>query len=236
MVAKQIVPGLYGMRLGIVNVFLLENDGKLALIDTGMPGQAEKILAAAQALGYRPEQVRDIVVTHCHADHAGSLAALKARTGARVWMHPLDAALVRQGVPGRPFKPAPGALPRLMMAFSRFFPQAIEPAEVDKEVEEGQVIPVAGGLQVFHAPGHCAGQIALRWTRQGGVLIAADIAGNSLGRLDLSLVYEDLEQGQRDLRRFAGMAFESACFGHGRPILTGADQAFRRRWGTSSRK
>ena len=60
-------------RLGFVNCYLVrENDG-FTLIDTGMSGQAQPIIEAAQKLGL---PIVRIVLTHAHVDHVGSLDAL----------------------------------------------------------------------------------------------------------------------------------------------------------------
>ena len=45
---------------------------------------------AIEAIGRRPEDVREILLTHCHDDHRGGAAALVARTGARVLAHRAD--------------------------------------------------------------------------------------------------------------------------------------------------
>jgi glyoxylase-like metal-dependent hydrolase (beta-lactamase superfamily II) len=62
-------------RLFFFNTYLVREDDGLTLIDTGMPGSAPGIMAAAQALD---APVRRIVLTHAHADHVGSLDALAA--------------------------------------------------------------------------------------------------------------------------------------------------------------
>ncbi len=102
----EILPDLHAVSTRGVNAFLVGAD-HLTLIDTGFPGSAPTILAALRDLGRRPEDVKHILVTHCHGDHAGSLAALKEATGAPAYMHAADAALVREGRPLRPLTPRP---------------------------------------------------------------------------------------------------------------------------------
>ncbi len=112
MVAKQVVAGVYALSLGPVNAFLIDDDG-LTLIDTGVPGSSDAIHQAVRELGRQPSDIRRILVTHCHADHSGSLAALVRATDAPAYMHPEDAALVRAGKAGRPMKPV-GLLGRII--------------------------------------------------------------------------------------------------------------------------
>ena len=85
----------------------------------------------------------------------------------------------------------------------------------------------AGGGRGGPAPGHAAGQVALFWPRHGGVLVAADALGNRGGRLGWSVGYEDLAQGVASIERLAGFTFDAAVFGHGDPIVGGADERFR---------
>jgi glyoxylase-like metal-dependent hydrolase (beta-lactamase superfamily II) len=61
--------------LGFVNAYLLVGD-KLALVDTGMAGQADKVLGYAVRMGRQPQDPTQIFLTHYHRDHAGSLVAL----------------------------------------------------------------------------------------------------------------------------------------------------------------
>jgi glyoxylase-like metal-dependent hydrolase (beta-lactamase superfamily II) len=226
-----IMPDLYALDLGGVNAYLITAGDGLTLIDTGYTGSAERITSALGALGYALADIAQIVVTHAHADHAGGLAELQARTGAAVWMHPLDAALVRTGAAVRPStSPTPGVINGIIyrLTIART-PRTITPATVEHEVEDGAVLPFAGGLRVLHTPGHSAGQIALLWPAHGGVLFAADAAINVAG-LALFPAYEDHAQGQASLARLGAHTFAVACFGHGRPITRGAAQRFRARW------
>lgn len=230
MVAKQIVPGLYGISLGPVNVFLIDYGADLTLIDTGVSASTEKILRAIQELDKQPAQLKHILVTHCHPDHAGSLAALKQATGALAYMHPCDAELVTKGQASRPLYPAPGLVNQMLFKiFVRSGTAHIPSAEIECLVNDGQELAMAGGIKAIHAPGHCAGQLALLWPQHGGVLFAADTASNMLG-LNLSMCYEDLAEGQRTLARLAGLKFEVACFGHGKAITSGAAQCFRQKF------
>jgi glyoxylase-like metal-dependent hydrolase (beta-lactamase superfamily II) len=225
----QIVPGVYQIALTGVNAYLIEAADGLTLIDTGMAGHDAKILAAVRSLGRQPQDIKHILVTHCHADHSGSLAALKEATGAPAWMHSADAALVRAGQAGRPLKPAPGLiLPIVVRLFMPFFPKTVAAAEIECEVQGGEVLAVAGGLRAIHAPGHSTGQLVFLWPQHGGVLFSADTMGNLFNRADLSIVYEDLEEGCRTLAQLARMEFATACPGHGPAMVGNAAERFQR--------
>jgi glyoxylase-like metal-dependent hydrolase (beta-lactamase superfamily II) len=65
-------------RLGLVNCYLVRETDGFTLIDTGLPGTADDILAAASALG---APIRRILLTHAHMDHVGSVDDLTAKLG-----------------------------------------------------------------------------------------------------------------------------------------------------------
>ncbi len=227
----EVVPGLHQVGLGMVNAFLLLDKGEVTVIDTGIAGSGPKILAAVGQLGKRPQDVKRILVTHLHADHTGSLAELKRQTGAPVYMHKADAALVRQGIASRPAKPAPGLIKSIVVPLAMRRPAHVEPVQTDVELADGQDLGIAGGLCVVAAPGHAAGQVAFLWPRQGGVLIAADAASNYRGKLDYPILFEDMAAGVRSLQNLAALDYAVAVFGHGRPILKHAADQFRAKWG-----
>jgi|TARA_Y100000310_G_scaffold341624_1_gene441392 glyoxylase-like metal-dependent hydrolase (beta-lactamase superfamily II) len=231
MSVKQIVPGLYVIPLGPVNAFLIDSDG-LTLIDTGYAKNAEKIMEAVQTIGRQPTDIRHILVTHCHPDHAGSLAALKQSTNAPAYMHPIDAAFVRTGKVPPHLKPAPGLVNNILFRIFIGFGGAEYPAaEVEHEIKDGDELGIAGGIRAIHVPGHCAGQLVFLWKEHNGVLFAADTASNMMG-LGYSLGYEDLEEGKRSLTKISALDFDVACFGHGKAIVQGASAKFKLKWGT----
>ena len=232
MPAKQIVPGLYAINLGNVNAFLLDGDGDgLTLIDTGFPGSEGKILQAVQELGKAPGDIRQILLTHCHPDHAGSLAALQQATGAPSYAHGVDAPDIRAGHVSHPPIPTPRLLQRILFwLFIRKSSPNYPAATITHEINDGETVPFAGGIQVIHTPGHSAGHVAFYWGQQGGVLLAGDTCSN-MPFLDYSIVYDDLAQAKRTLAALAKRDFAAICFGHGEAIVKNATAVFRKKWG-----
>ncbi len=141
MPAERIVPGLYAIPLGVVNAFYIDDPDGGVLIDTGFPGNAEKILSALAELGKKPEDVRHLLLTHTHADHIGNAATIKQATGARTYMHPLDAPITESGKGFRPMRAAPGMLNRLFTAVIGFrintLKMKVDPCHIDERIEGG---------------------------------------------------------------------------------------------------
>lgn len=75
-----------------VTVVILDR-GDLAVVDTGIPESLHEALEPAlKVRGYRPGDIRSVLLTHADADHAGSLLQIRAQADARLIMHPLSAA------------------------------------------------------------------------------------------------------------------------------------------------
>ena len=230
MPAKLIFPGVYALGLGPVNVFLIEDGSALTLVDTGYPKSEEKILAAVKELGRGAGDIKNIVVTHCHPDHAGSLAALKKLTGAPAWMSHADAEVVRGKVAIHRSTPSAGLMQQIMYRlFIAGSSGVVDAAEIEHEIADGDVLPIGGGLRAIAAPGHSAGHMAFMLERDGGLLFAADACSN-MGGLSLSIVYDDHAQGRKTLAALAKLTFAAVCFGHG-PALSGANaRKFNQKW------
>ena len=231
--AVEVLPGVYQISLGYVNAFFVAEEDGVTLIDSGLPNKKQAILKALSGAGKKPEDLKRIVITHHHVDHTGSLAALVEATGAQVYIHPLDAPIVRGE------RPAPGPNPKSILG-KIVHPliglpplrsmYTLSPTRVDQEVQDGDDLPAAGGLKAVHTPGHTAGHLAYLMPGHGGVLFAGDAAGNLFGRLGppLGMYTEDMAQAKESIRRLAELEFDTACFGHGRVLKGKAHVAFRR--------
>lgn len=231
---KEIQSGLHQIRLLGVNAFLIDSGPRgLVLVDTGASHDAVGIRKAVHSLGRDIRDVRHILVTHCHPDHSGGLAKLKMLTSARIYMHRRDAMLVETGRAMRRLVPSPGILNailyRLMIAPK---PTTVQPVKADVLVEDGDVIPVAGGISVIHTPGHTEGHLVFL-AKDRGAAFLGDAAANLFG-LGVMMAYEHFRQGVMSLRHLSRFEFEIACFGHGPPIRKGAGRRFRDKWGETN--
>jgi glyoxylase-like metal-dependent hydrolase (beta-lactamase superfamily II) len=221
---------VYQVSLGMVNVFVIVHEAELTLIDAGYPRNWPKVEQAIRGLGHRPDQVKDILVTHLHSDHTGGLADAQRATGARVWMHPADAELVRAGIASRPWKRAPGSLfGRVAEPFFGDRITTIAPVRVIVEVVDRQEIPAAGGILPVWTPGHTEGHTVYLWPLDEGVLFVGDAASRGL-RLQTAPLYENYERGLASLRLISNLDFQTACISHWRSMVGGAQDAFRTLW------
>ena len=231
MVAKEVVAGLYQLSYQGINAFLIDDgDQSLTLIDTGYPKHAEAIGDDIRSLGRDPEHLTHILITHAHPDHLGS-AKHFSRGQTPVSIHPGDAEIARAGIIHQTMKPGPGLMNKILFRMLiKEEPYEFPAFEPETTLVDGAVLDIAGGLEVIHTPGHTAGHVCLLWKRDGGLLFVGDAAGNMMG-LNYMLGYNDLEEGKRSLRKLAGLGFEAAVFGHGKPILENAANRFAAKFG-----
>ena len=225
MIMTRVLEGVYVVAMGTANGYLIEGEDGLTLIDAGFPKKEAAVFDAIRRLGRSTGELRRLILTHGHPDHIGSAAAIVRETGARTYMHPIDKPLAESGGPFRPMTPAPGLL-RQILCRVMFDPrERLEPIAIDQPMTDGETLPIAGGIDVVHAPGHCAGQVALLW-RAGRMLFAADVFMNVTGLGD-PLGFEDVEAGRASQRKLSGLSFDAVGFGHGRPITRNAAASLR---------
>ena len=119
------------LPLGIVNAHLIRSPEGCILVDAGIPGSERKIGRVLARHGLSFADIKLIVVTHAHTDHAGSAARLRALSGAPILAHEDDADFFSRkrpmtfcptGLVGRlflktpaPHQPYEGFVPDLMM-------------------------------------------------------------------------------------------------------------------------
>jgi len=90
----------YYVGTGGLSALLITSSSGHVLIDGGLPNSAPLILANIASLGFRATDVKVILNSHAHYDHAGGIAALQAVTGARVIASASSATVLHVGLPG----------------------------------------------------------------------------------------------------------------------------------------
>jgi metallo-beta-lactamase class B len=148
----RIVGGLYYVGVQDVSSFLFTTQQGHILLDGAFRESAPLIEANVRKLGFRLEDVRLLLNSHGHCDHAGGLAELKAHTGARLLASPADALLLARG--GKDDFAFHDTLP---------FP----PVQADALLSDGQQVGLGGAVLTAHfTPGHTKG--CTTWTATVG--------------------------------------------------------------------
>ena len=223
----ELIAGVHTIEdLGVGRAYLYQEGDRLTLIDSGMPASAKRIFGAIERLGRRPEDLRQVVITHYHSDHTGALADVAERSGAQVLVHTLDAPVVRGERP--PAGPSGDGALRLLYPLVARGAKPPKPTRVDRELADGDEIELDGGARIVHTPGHTPGSSAV-FVPARRVLFAGDAAANLFGlRPPIGMFTEDRIAARASIKKLAQLDFDVVCFGHGKPLERDASRAFRR--------
>ena len=213
----EILPGIHlvpGLRWR--NAYLLVEEECLTLIDAGLPGDGKKIFGYIDHIGRRPSELARVIVTHSHPDHTGPLKSLSQVTGATIMAHRADTRYREKTKSNRLHYPGqPPALTRTL-PFLHHIP-------AHSLLEDGQVLPVMGGLQVLHTPGHTPGSVCL-YLEEPGILFTGDtlLADGHCFRRPVPFPGTNFRDYRKSVERLATLPFEAAFVGHGTSLLQDA--------------
>lgn len=150
--------GIYAVDTGYVRPRLdashiLVGDGRVAFVDTGTSHSVPRLLDALDILGYKPQQVQYVLLTHIHLDHAGGAGSLmQSLPDATLAVHPRGARHMID-----PHKLVAGT--KVVYGASEFrrLYGEIPPVSAERvlEVEDGQQLSLGNRtLDFLHTPGH----------------------------------------------------------------------------------
>ena len=144
----HVVGNVYSVGGSDVTSFLIATPKGHVLIDGGLREMGLQIARNVEKLGFKLEDVKVLLLTHAHFDHAGGLAELKRRTGAQIVLSRADSEAAARGGKGDP-------------QFGDTLP--FHPVYADRVVQEAAVVRVGPTELVAHlTPGHTRG--CTTWT------------------------------------------------------------------------
>jgi glyoxylase-like metal-dependent hydrolase (beta-lactamase superfamily II) len=212
------------LPLGLVNAHLIEGEHGCILVDAGLPGYERKFEAALATRGLSFSDVKLIIITHAHVDHAGGVARLRELTRAPVLAHEGDLEFFSRRVP-MTFCPT-GLFGRLFLKTGL----VIEPYigfEPDILLSNEEAVDLGRyGIPgvVKHTPGHTTGSISVELlTKEAlvGDLISSGILLGGIvrtGRAKRPPFEDDPQVVSSELQRMVNAGIERFYMGHGGPL------------------
>jgi glyoxylase-like metal-dependent hydrolase (beta-lactamase superfamily II) len=208
-----LIPGV------MANSYLLVDPEGLTIIDTGMPYSEKRTLEYITRLGKSARDIKRILITHADLDHYGCLAALQTASGARTYASRVEASAIAAGKSSRPVNRSVGRFQRFMIGLMGKLLVA-RPVQVDENLEEGQVLPVLGGLQVVETPGHAPGHLSY-FVPSTGILFCGDsMRSDGKGfRGSRSRNNWDQTMAEASVRKQKDLGAQVVCPGHGPAVF-----------------
>ena len=135
----KIGEGLYYVGSSDYTSYLIVTKAGLIVIDGGDAATGHQVVGNIRRLGFDPRQVKVLVNTHQHFDHAAGLAELRKISGAKLYASAADGAIIAAGGRGDPF-----------LKGARF---EYEPVKPDVILEDGQKVSLGGWTLTAHVTG-----------------------------------------------------------------------------------
>jgi glyoxylase-like metal-dependent hydrolase (beta-lactamase superfamily II) len=235
----QVADGIHRLSPGVCNFYLIEEAGRLVLVDAGAPADWNLLVRTLPTLGRALDDLEAVLITHAHSDHTGFAERARTTAHAPVWVHQEDAAVAKGAKPAKNDGRATSYLLkvefyRTLLSLTRRGATRMIPIHEVSTFADGEKLDVPGGPRAVHAPGHTPGTTALL-LEDRRVLLTGDslVTRNPLtGRVGPQIMPSGLNQDTplalRSLDVLDGVPAEVLLPGHGEPFTEGTAEAVRR--------
>ncbi len=223
------------------NIYIVEGEDELVMVDAGVERDYKLIVDGIKSLGRSPVEISYILLSHFHVDHAGTAAAMKRLSGAKVVSCETEApflqgkeyvsSVYKMGVLGR----AVSLVPKAAATFTK-----VPKVDVDITMKASEVLPVLGGFEMMPAPGHTPGTCCYYW-REKGILFTGDAIINTYRHFTLPTIgfSYDFDEAARSacaiVDRMEDEELKLACTGHG-PMVENPKEKLLKFRGTLMKK
>lgn len=179
-------------------IYLIDMDGHAAIVDAGCGRAIDQLIENIQARDVSLGDIAYLLLTHCHFDHTGGAAELKARLGLKVVAHELEAHYLENG--------------NQDVTAASWYGATLQPVSIDIKLREPQEIIRLGrhDISATHVPGHSPGSVVYRLVSEGQVvLFGQDVHGPIHPDL-----LSDPDAYQKSLQKMVDMNADILCEGH----------------------
>ncbi len=197
------------------NAYLIDTGDGLLLIDAGVGLDNRLIETEIKRDGFDPRDIRKIIITHAHADHAVGTVGLRQSSGAKLIADEQEAKVL-------------GDAELLTDTMAQYIEAKMYPSDyvfpaiaVDSSIRDGDVILMGNiALECLVCPGHSAGGLCLFGMIDGKrVLFSGDVVFFQ-GKINLLSTFDtDLLAYKQSIMRLAGLELDALLPGHLQPIL-----------------
>ena len=235
----QVADGIHRLTQGVVNFYLVEDGGRLTVVDAGAPGDWDELVRAVAALGRSLDDVETVLLTHAHSDHTGFAERARTDADAVVRIHRADEDMARTGAAPKNESSAARYLLRpeaYRTLFGLMRRKGLKVVPIGELVtfDDGESLDVPGRPRVVHTPGHTEGSCAIWFERQRALVTGDALAtrnpltGRTGPQIGPDGLNADSERALRSLDALAPLPVDLVLTGHGEPWTEGIAEAVRR--------
>jgi metallo-beta-lactamase class B len=190
----RIAGNLYYVGASDVAAFLITGPEGHVVLDAGYPTTARMIMASIAKLGFDIRDVKVLLNSEAHADHAGGLAVLQQASGAELWASNASADSIAAG----------GDDPDIFLPLRAFFWMGLTgypPARVDHRFKDGDTIRVGPIALIAHVTaGHTRGCTSWSFPVRDGDRVLNVMSVCDTGVLAMSTYPEQAADRERSVR------------------------------------
>ncbi len=188
------------------NCYLVNNE---LLIDAGTGFHPKMLVQALHNEGIFLEDIKRIVLTHAHFDHAGGIHLFK---NAKIGIHRDDAKIIESGSD---------------QSMAQMFAAKIKARKADFALDDGDIIRSGEiKLKVIHTPGHTKGSICI-YDEKSKMLFSGDtVFREGFGRMDLPGGNSD--EMKKSLEKLSRLDVDILLPGHGEVAWGGGSEVIKR--------
>ena len=197
---------------------MLFKPGEAILVDSGRRGSEEKILQEMASKGLQPTDLKLLLLTHAHYDHAGSARQLKEITGCRILIHRKEATRLEAG-----FTPIPSGTrwkAKVVVAVGRIFARHLMkyPSATADILMEASFSLAEFGFpgRLIHTPGHTPGSVVVLMEK--GEMITGDTLFGLAGKRIFPPFAEDKAELKKSWKKISEIELKIFYPAHGVPI------------------
>lgn len=230
----EVAPAVHHARAKHVSWVLITDGTAVTLVDSGYPGDRQRLIASLEKIGRSPADLSAVLLTHGHPDHLGSAEYLRRTYGLPVRAHEREVANARGQ---RIEQVSEATLLRMLWRpdvvvwlFDVIRLKGARPERLRDlaPFAEGP-LDVPGAPVAIATPGHTSGHTSFHLPDRGAVLAGdAFMTGHALTRqrgpqLLPAFFNTDTAQARESLQRLRGLAADVVIPGHG-PAFHGSPE------------
>jgi len=207
---SKVAQGIYHFDTGPFNWYIVEEEGRLTLVDAGFPGNYKIFVNGIQSLGFEMQDLEAIILTHAHADHIGFAERLRKQTGVPVFIHEEDAIMAGTplqlpwyGLLSNAWRPYIATMLGTAMVNGIFSLPRITKLVT---FTDGEILDVPGRPLVIHTPGHTKGEVVFYLPKRdvlfsGDTLVTRNLMTGKHGNPQIThpLLNNDFKQAHQSL-------------------------------------